>query len=62
MTATFVLASVPLWQSVLTVGGFLALISLIVTIQIWSQRRRHRGEEATTSTAEGAEGILYRPE
>jgi hypothetical protein len=50
--------SVPLWQSLLTVGSLIGLVSGVVTIQLWSQRRRRRGEEASTYNAEGAEALL----
>ncbi len=50
--------SVPLWLSLLAVGSLIGLFSGVVAIQLWSQRRRRRGEEASTYNAEGAEALL----
>lgn len=45
------------WQSFLTVGALAAVIGGFVAIQLWSQRRRRRGEEASTFDDTGAEII-----
>ena len=42
-------------EAVLTVGSFLLVIAVLIGLQLWSQRRRRRGEEASTSNSEGAE-------
>ncbi len=55
-SATFANA-VAAWQSFLTVSGFAAVIGGYVALQLWSQRRRRRGEEASTFDDKGAEVI-----
>lgn len=47
----------PAWQSILAIGGFVGIIGGVVSVQLWAQRRRRRGEEASTYNAEGAEAI-----
>lgn len=50
--------SVPMWQTVLAIGGVLLVIGVLVGLQLWSQARRKRGEEASESNASGAEVIF----
>lgn len=57
-----VAAAAPWWEVALTLGAFVGVIAAVITAQIWSQRRRRRGEEATASAAEGAEGMLMHPD
>lgn len=47
--------SVPIWQTMLAIGGVLLVIGGLVGLQLWSQARRNRGEEASESNASGAE-------
>ncbi len=42
-------------ESVLTVGALVAVLGGCLTAITWAQRRRARGEEASTYNAEGAE-------
>ena len=49
--------SVPMWQTLMAAGGVLLVIGVLVGLQLWSQARRKRGEEASTSSAAGAEVI-----
>ena len=46
------------WEIGFTVGGFVGVIAGIMALQVWSQRRRRRGDEATTSESQGAEAII----
>jgi hypothetical protein len=61
MSVLALVAAVSLWVTVLTVGGFVLFIAAVVWVQLWAQRRRRRGEEASTSEAEGAEAVLRHP-
>ena len=45
-------------ESVLTVGGFVLAILLIVGLQLRTYARRRRGEEAGTHDARGSEVML----
>lgn len=49
--------SAPAWQSFLAVGALATAIGGFVALQVWSQRRRRRGEEASTFDDKGAEVI-----
>lgn len=46
------------WEIALTVGGFGAVVVGLIVLQVWSQRRKRRGDEAGTSNAEGAEAMI----
>jgi hypothetical protein len=63
MTTTdwIVIAEAPMWQSVLAFVGFFGIVVGVLVLQRWSQRRRRRGEEASTYNAQGAEAPLFRP-
>ena len=47
--------AVPLWQTLLAIGGVVLVLGLLISLQVWSQARRKRGEEASASNASGAE-------
>ena len=45
----------------LTIGLIVLVFGGAVALQVWSRRRRRRGEEAATSNAEGADAIVFPP-
>lgn len=47
--------TVPLWQTLLAIGGVVLVLGLLISLQLWSQARRKRGEEASSSNASGAD-------
>jgi hypothetical protein len=59
--ATVVIAEAATWPVVLAWLGVPVVVAGIVSIQLWTQRRRRRGEEASTYYAEGADAMLHPP-
>ena len=49
------------WEIGLTIALFVLISGGFIAMQVWSQRRRSRGEEASTSEAEGADAIVHLP-
>ena len=45
----------------LTIGLMVLVFGGAMALQVWSQRRRRRGEEAAMSNAEGADAIVFPP-
>ena len=61
LVALPVLGVVWLWpnvEAILTWGLFYGVLAIHLGLITWSQRRRRRGDEASASRAEGAEGIM----
>jgi hypothetical protein len=49
----------PLWQTILGLGVFAAVVVGPVLAVRWASRRRARGEEAGADTTKGAESMLF---
>lgn len=61
LVALPVVGAVWLWpnlEAILTWGLFYGVLAIHLGLISWSQRRRRRGDEASASNAEGAEGIV----
>ena len=61
LTVVAIAGVVWLWpnvEAILTWGAFYGLLALYLALISWSQRRRRRGDEGSTSNAEGTEGIV----
>jgi len=48
-------------EILLTVGGLVVVLAGVIAAQVWAQRRRNRGDEASTSNAAGAEALMRHP-
>lgn len=47
-----------LGEAIVTWGTLVAMLACLVAVGSWARRRRHRGEEAGRTNAEGAEGMI----
>ncbi len=50
-------AVVPVWQTALAIGVVVGLLVGLALLNLWSQTRRRRGEEATSVSLDIQDGV-----
>lgn len=57
----FSVIAVAFWDILLPAAGLILILAAVIWLQLWANRRRQSGVEASTYEPDGAEVILRHP-